>query len=70
MPGEVQQIAFVCCGQGTALIPESFVKWIPKAAIAKPIQNTRATLALTAVWNPAVHSVHRDTVLQALGVAV
>jgi len=70
MGSVMQQIAFVCCGQGTALIPESFVKWIPKAAIAKPIQNTRATLALTAVWNPAVHSVHRDTVLQALGVAV
>lgn len=68
MGSVMQQIAFVCCGQGTALIPESFVKWIPQAAVAKPIENAQASLTLAAVWNPAVTSSHRDTVLLALGV--
>ena len=58
-----RQMAYVSCGQGIAMLGESFKDWIPKNIVARPIVDAPAEIQLSLVWNPLVHSSIRDLVL-------
>ena len=61
-----RQMAYVSCGQGLALLGESFIDWIPKNVIARRIVDAPAEIQLSLVWNPLISSYIRDQVLKKL----
>lgn len=61
-----RQMAYVSCGQGIALLGESFKSWIPKNIVARDLEDAPAALQLSLVWNPMIQSTVRDFVLKRL----
>ncbi|WP_290097730.1 LysR family substrate-binding domain-containing protein, partial [Turicimonas muris] len=61
-----RQMAYVSCGQGIAMLGESFKDWIPKNIVARPIVDAPAEIQLSLVWNPLIQSALRDQVLEKL----
>ncbi len=59
-------MAYVSCGQGIAMLGESFKDWIPKNIVARPIVDAPAEIQLSLVWNPLIQSALRDQVLEKL----
>lgn len=60
-----KQLAFISCGQGIAVMPESFANWMPSYATYRPIEDAEANIVLSVAWNSKVQSKIHDKALGA-----
>ena len=56
-------IAFVACGQGIALIPESYGRSLPDAVTAVALEGGREGFTLRVAWNREIENPLRDLIL-------
>ena len=60
----MQQIAYACCGQGLALVPEFFAGLLPEAVVALRLTDVEPCIELTLVWNTSAASPVRDRAVE------
>lgn len=60
------QIAYVACGQGIGIIPETFAKHLPDGVVPRRINSDGESWTVGLVWNPDVVSGARDEVLEVI----
>ncbi|MET3415154.1 LysR family transcriptional regulator [Methylobacterium sp. 1030] len=58
------QIAFVCCGQGIALVPSRFERLAPSNVVFRPLTEGVDIVAAALVWSVAHHNPLVDAVVQ------
>lgn len=60
----MQQIAYACCGQGLAMVPEFFVQMLPSAAASLELTDVDPMISLSLVWDPRCESPARDLAIE------
>lgn len=61
-----RQVAFVSCGLGVAMIPETSAARLPDAAAALPFRSPKMELVMNSAWNGAEENLARDRLLALL----
>lgn len=60
----MQQIAYACCGQGVALVPEYFSTLLPEAVVALRLTDVDPCIEVTMVWDKDKPSPVRDRAIE------